>query len=271
MNDQLHLDTKKGFLQWPEYELGWIPRRRKAKPQQISNHPLRLLRPRAQAGGTHLIGIHGTSAIGKTISGLIIGKNGTKLKCAIEFVKAPGNCAQWLHQELQAHRKQRVLTIILSLLKVLVQKLLRLGFKLSQQQQPWVRRRCRHYAHPVARRHTFLVHAPQHMLRTFHVAQVWQKVSVFGSSCVMSLLSLPRSTSSLPDYFVLTTSTYFSTFSVPPHPQHGAGVTPQEHPLAGGSLADWPTRLHTQEWWKILEHKETCCKYTNHHYMQKVF
>ena len=52
------------------------------------------------------------------------------------------------------------------------------------------------------------------MLRTFHVAQVWQKVSVFGSSCVMSLLSLPHSPSSHPDFFVLTTSTYFSTFSV---------------------------------------------------------
>ena len=34
----------------------------------------------------------------------------------------------------------------------------------------------------------------------------------------------------------------------PPRPQHGAGVNPQAHPLAGGSLADWPTRrLHRQK------------------------
>ena len=79
-------------------------------------------------------------------------------------------------------------------------------------------------------------------------------------------------TSSLPDYFVLTHHQHLLLhLQRPPRPQHGAGVNPQEHPLAGGSLADFPTRLHTQEWWEILEHKETCCKYTNHHYMQKVY
>ena len=62
------------------------------------------------------------------------------------------------------------------------------------------------------------------MLRTFHVAQVWQKVSVFGSSCVMSLLSLLHSPRDIP-----------TTLSSPPaRPQHGAGVNPQAHPLAGG-------------------------------------
>ena len=45
------------------------------------------------------------------------------------------------------------------------------------------------------------------MLRTIHVVQVWQEVSVFGSSCVMSLLSLPRSPRHFP-----------TTLSSPPAP-----------------------------------------------------
>ena len=88
------------------------------------------------------------------------------------------------------------------------------GFRTQPAATARVRLGCRHYVHPVARRHTFLVHAPQHMLRTFHAAQVWQKVSVFWF-ILRHVFTLPSSfTSSLPDYFVLTTSTYFSTFSV---------------------------------------------------------
>ena len=60
----------------------------------------------------------------------------------------------------------------------------------------------------------------------------------------MSLLSLPHS----PRHFPSTLSSPPSLLlhlQRPPRPQHGAGVNPPAYPLAGGSLADWPTRLHT--------------------------
>ena len=101
-----------------------------------------------------------------------------------------------------------------------------------------MRRRCRHYAHPVARRHTFLVHAPQHMLS--HIScgsSVTKKVSVFGSFCVMSLLSLPHS----PRHIPTSLSSRPAPTSQPSASSTSAaraGVNPQAHPLAGGV---WPT------------------------------
>ena len=84
LNDQLHPDTKRVPSVGPEYELGWILRRRKANLNRSAIIFFVYLDPRAHSGGTHQIGTHGTSAIGKTISGRIMDKSGTKLKCAIE-------------------------------------------------------------------------------------------------------------------------------------------------------------------------------------------
>ena len=76
--------TRKGFLQWLEYELGWILRRRKANLNRSAIILFVHLDPELKLVGLNQIGTHGTSAIGKTISELIIGKSVTKLKCAIE-------------------------------------------------------------------------------------------------------------------------------------------------------------------------------------------
>ena len=82
--------------------------------------------------------------------------------------------------------------------KVLVQKLLRLDFALSQQQQPWVRRTCTHYANPVARRHTLFSYT-HHSTCFAHF--MWLKCdkrlasSVHLASC---LCSLPHSPCHIP-------------------------------------------------------------------------
>ena len=110
------------------------------------------------------------------------------------------------------------------------------------------------------------------MLRTFSCGPSVTKGQLFLvhlSSCLCSPFFIHFV---IPDYFVLTTSIYFSTFSV----LHVRSTEPVSiHKRTRSLEGVWPTgRLVVstdRRMMRDLEHKETCCKYTNHQYMQKVF
>ena len=220
-------------------------------------------------------GTHGTSAIGKTIwlSGMIIGKNGrTRLKCAFEFVWAPGNWVQWLDQELQTLRKQRVLRIILSLFFVDCSstEAAETGFR-TQPATARVRLGCRHYAHPVARRHSLFLHTHHSTcFAHFHVVQVWHKGSVFWfilRHVFASLLHSPR-------HFPTTLSSPPASTSPPSASSTSAARSRCQSTSAparwreSGRLADSSPHARMM---RDPRAQGNLLQIHNHQYMQKVF
>ena len=87
LNDQLHPDTKRvPSVVWVRIGLYTSQTKRQTLSDEPSS-PSSTWTP-SSSWWDSPSWTHGTSAIGKTISGLIIGKNGTKLKCAIVFVSS---------------------------------------------------------------------------------------------------------------------------------------------------------------------------------------
>ena len=179
---------------------------------------------------------------------------------ALSSVKAPGKWAQWLHlknfTKLFENIEFSQSSWVVFLWKVLVQKLLRLVSHSASSNS----RECDGGVDTMPTQ----LHADTHFSlvtrTTAHASHLSCGSSVTKGQRLRFIL---RHVFALSSSFTLVTSRLLCphhqhlllNLPRPPRPQHGAGVNPQAHPLVGGSLAD-PTRLHTQEWWEILEHRK---------------